>query len=137
LLVADGRRSPGDVVGLNLRETPMLHQSIRYIAFGFAALLFLGGLTAVGLGGPDVASGVLAIVIGAAIMVVAVLQRSRYRSDAAERSDAAPGPGGGEVGSMEPRFVPTNEVFGDPTSGRVMRVFVDPRTGERRYRAEG
>jgi hypothetical protein len=115
----------------------MLQQSIRFIAFGIAALMFLGGLTAVSLGGSSAVSGVLAVAIAAAIMVVVVLQRSRYRSDAAERSDASPGPGGGEIGAMDPRFVPTNEVFGDPTSRRVMRVFVDPRTGERRYRAEG
>jgi hypothetical protein len=38
---------------------------------------------------------------------------------------------------MDPRFVPTKEIFTDPTSGRMMRVFVDTRTGERRYRAEG
>jgi len=131
------RRIGVGAAGLELRDGPMLQQSIRFIAFGLAALLFLGGLTAVSLGGSAAVSGALAIAIAAAIMIVAVLQRSRYRSDAAERSDASAGPGGGEVGPMDPRFVPTGEVFGDPTSGRVMRVFVDPRTGERRYRAEG
>ena len=75
--------------------------------------------------------------IGAAVMIGAVLQRSRYRSEAAERSNADPGPGGGETGVLEPRFIPTTEIFVDPTSGRLMRVFVDPRTGDRRYRAEG
>ena len=50
---------------------------------------------------------------------------------------ADPGPGGGESGFFEPRFLPTNELFVDPTSHRLMRVFADPRTGERRYRAEG
>ena len=114
----------------------MLNQSIRTLAFGFGALLFLGGVADASLGGPEAASGVIAIAFGSAVMVVGVLQRSRYRSTAAERSAAAPGPGGGESDPMEPRFVPTNEVFGDPTSRRVMRVFVDPRTGERRYRAE-
>ncbi|MGA2513117.1 MAG: hypothetical protein ABSG37_05815 [Candidatus Limnocylindrales bacterium] len=115
----------------------MLQQAIRFVAFGFAALLFLGGLAVVSPGGSSVITGVLAIAIAAGIMVAAVLQRSRYRSDAAERTDAAPGPGGGEIGSMDPRFVPTKEIFTDPTSGRMMRVFVDTRTGERRYRAEG
>ncbi len=49
------------------------------------------------------------------------------------------GPGGGEPldAAMEPRFTSTDEVFVDPTSGHRMRVFLDPGTGERRYRAEG
>jgi hypothetical protein len=37
---------------------------------------------------------------------------------------------------MEPRFRPTDERFVDPTTGHRMRVYVDPRTGERRYLAE-
>jgi hypothetical protein len=32
--------------------------------------------------------------------------------------------------------VPTTELFVDPTSHRLMRVYVDSRTGERRYKAE-
>ena len=87
--------------------------------------------------GPDAVAGVFAIAIASVIMVAAVLQRSGYRSEAAERSHAAPGPGGGEDGYMEPRFMPTNEVFVDPTSHLLMRAYEDPRTGERRYKAEG
>jgi len=71
----------------------MLNQSIRTLAFGFGALLFLGGVADASLGGPEAASGVIAIAFGSAVMVVGVLQRSRYRSNEAERSDnAAPGP---------------------------------------------
>jgi hypothetical protein len=33
----------------------------------------------------------------------------------------------------DPRFQPTEEVFLDHRSGRVMRVYADPETGERRY----
>jgi hypothetical protein len=33
-------------------------------------------------------------------------------------------------------FQATEERFVDPTTNQPMRVFVDPRTGERRYRAE-
>jgi hypothetical protein len=71
--------------------------------------------------------------------VIVALERSRYRSDAAERSNATPGPGGGEPagGVLEPRFRPTAETFIDPTTGLRMRVVVDPGTGERRYVAEG
>ncbi len=51
---------------------------------------------------------------------------------------AGVGPGDGEPpdATLEPRFRPTDEVFMDPTSGRKMRVWLDPRSGERRYRAE-
>jgi hypothetical protein len=115
----------------------MLHDTVRLLAFVFGALSFLGGLAALGVGGEVAASGVWGILFGSGIMIASVLQRSRYRSEAAERSHADPGPGGGEAEAMEPRFVPTTEVFLDPTTGRRMRVFVDPRTGERRYRAEG
>lgn len=115
----------------------MLPTWLRWLVFGVGALLILGGFTAASGGGDGVAAGVEAIVIGAAAMIAAVLQRPRYRSNAAELRHEDAGPGGGENGPLEPRFIPTNEVFVDPTSRRLMRVFVDPRSGERRYRAEG
>ena len=115
----------------------MLHSSMRVLAFAVGLLIFLGGLAAVSAGGPAALSGIWAIVIGSVAMVASVMQRTRYRSEAAERSQLDPGPGGGEVGPMEPRFIPTNELFADPATGLLMRVFVDPRTGERLYRAEG
>jgi hypothetical protein len=95
-------------------------------------------LVPLGAGGADaIFSGVFSIAIGAGLMIAAVLQRSGYRSEAAEKDSSAPGPGGGEHGQIEPRFMPTNEVFIDPTSHFRMRVYEDPRTGERRYKAEG
>jgi hypothetical protein len=114
----------------------MLHRVVLAVAFAFGALSALGGLVAVTQGGADAAGAVWAVILGAAIMVAVLLQRSRYRSLAAERTNQCPGPGGGEDSYLEPRFLATNEVFVDPTSGRLMRVFVDPATGERRYRAE-
>ena len=113
----------------------MLSTWIRWLAFGLGALIVLGGFAAASSGGS--VEGAEAIVLGAALMIVAVLQRARYRSNSAELSHEEAGPGGGEDGLLEPRFLPTNEVFVDPTSRRLMRVFADPRTGERRYRAEG
>jgi len=114
----------------------MLHTYLRWIAFATGGLLLLGGFATAAAGGA-VSGGVWAIVLGAAIMIAAVLQRPRYRSNAAESRHSDAGPGGGEDGFLEPRFRPTNEAFVDPTSRRLMRVYVDPRTGERRYRAEG
>ena len=77
--------------------------------------------------------------MGAFLVVIVAIERSRYRSSAAERTNAAPGPGGGEPsdGQLDPRFKMTSEVFIDPTSGLRMRVLVDPTSGERRYVAEG
>jgi hypothetical protein len=111
--------------------------TIRVVGFIFGGLTFLGGLLELRVPGGDAGSGVMAILIGTALMVAAVMQRSRYRSEAAERSHDIPGPGGGETYYLEPSFLPTTEVFTDPTSHRVMRVWVDPSSGERRYRAEG
>ena len=39
---------------------------------------------------------------------------------------------GGGAGS----FKPTGEVFKDPTSGKITRVYEDPSTGKREYREE-
>jgi hypothetical protein len=33
-------------------------------------------------------------------------------------------------------FKPTGEVFRDPTSGKMTRVYEDPSTGDRQYREE-
>ena len=102
-------------------------------------LLMLGGLAGIVIE-PDAApAGLWAVALGGFLVIVPFIERQRYRSEAAEKGNATSGPGGGEVpdGPVEPRFRPTAEVFVDPTSGRRMRVLVDPRTGERRYVAEG
>jgi Domain of unknown function (DUF1707) len=39
----------------------------------------------------------------------------------------------GEGEPVQPHWVATDEVFRDPTSGRVMRVWVDPTDGTRHY----
>ena len=105
------------------------------------ALFLLGVLTVVAAGGdPDaIGSGWSLILLFGAVAVLVALERQRYRSATAARSGGSPGPGGGEDAErpLEPRFSATEEVFVDPTSGRRMRVWLDGRTGERRYRAEG
>lgn len=104
------------------------------------AVLAIGGLLLIAL--PDLGgtvAGIYMVLGGGALIVGALLERMRYRSDALDRTSHPVGPGGGEPldATMEPRFTSTDEVFVDPTSGHRMRVFLDPRTGERRYRAEG
>ena len=78
------------------------------------------------------------VLVGGALVVIVAIERQRYRSAAAEKTNAPVGPGGGERRGeiIEPRFQTTGEVFIDPSTGHEMRVFVDPATGERRYVAE-
>jgi hypothetical protein len=98
------------------------------------ALLFALGLLALVTGNPGFSS---LVVVGGVGIVAAIWERTRYRSLAAEQSDRPPGPGGGEPEDrLDRRFRPTDEVFVDATTHRVMRVYVDATTGERRYRAE-
>jgi hypothetical protein len=111
----------------------------RFVILVSGALLAIGGLLLIAL--PDLGgtvAGIYLVLGGGALIVGALLERMRYRSDAADRTAPPIGPGGGEPldATLEPRFGPTDEVFVDPTSGHRMRVFMDPRTGERRYRAE-
>ncbi len=110
--------------------------TIRIILAVFGALLFALGLLLITVGGPAAPAGLWPLVGGGVLILVVVLERQRYRSEAAERSDAPPGPGGGEPEPIPARFRPTDERFVDPTTGRVMRVFLDASTGERRYAAE-
>jgi hypothetical protein len=109
---------------------------VRGLIIAFGALGMLGGLALVLTGEP---AGLWLMATGAFFVVVPLIERGRYRSEASEHADAPVGPGGGETvdAPLEPRFQPTAEVFVDPTSGRRMRVLVDPKSGERRYVAEG
>jgi len=111
-------------------------QAIRLALVAIGAVLFIAGLALVAGRDPGGLSWVLT---GGFLILVTVLERRRYRSEASERTNAAPGPGGGETAEtpLETRFRPTAEVFDDPTTGHRMRVLVDPATGERRYLAEG
>jgi hypothetical protein len=39
-------------------------------------------------------------------------------------------------GDKQGNFKPTNEVFKDPSTGKLTRVYEDPSTGKRQYREE-
>lgn len=109
------------------------------IIIGAIGLALLAGGVALGLlvGGAAIVPAFWMITSGSVLLIVAVIETMRYRSEAAEGARDAPGPGGGESGPPEPRFRPTDEVFVDPTTQVRMRVYADARTGERRYVAEG
>jgi hypothetical protein len=85
-----------------------------WIAWAVAVLAFVAGVQVLG-----VTAALVAIVL--AIVGLTVAGWTAGRRFRARRSH------------REPRFGPTDEVFRDPSSGRVTRVHVDPRTGERRY----
>jgi hypothetical protein len=116
----------------------MLSTTTRLIVGVVAILMVLGGLGLIAIGSEAAMSGLWLTVTGAVFLVAVAIERTRYRSEAAEGGSEPVGPGGGEPdGQLEPRFQRTGESFVDPTSGHRMRVFVDSRTGERRYVAEG
>jgi hypothetical protein len=99
-----------------------------------AVLMVLGGLGVTALGG---VAGLWSVLFGAAILILLVVERNRYRSEAADRAFEPVGRGGGEPGgTVEGRFRPSPETFVDPTTGQRMRVYVDGGTGDRRYVAE-
>jgi hypothetical protein len=107
------------------------------IALGVTLLVL--GLATIGLaGGGAVIAGFWIGALGMALIVGALIERVRYRSDATDRTGPPTGPAGGEpLGTrLDPRFRRSDEVFVDPTSGRRMRVWLDPSSGERRYLAE-
>jgi hypothetical protein len=108
---------------------------MRFLIGALGAFMILGGLVAIAIGAWP--GGLWAIVIGCTAIAAVVLERSRYRSSASERTAGEPGPGGGEPTMPAAPFRPTGEVFVDPTSGHRLRVYLDPATGERRYFAEG
>ncbi len=115
----------------------MLSATTRLAIAVVATLMLLGGLGAIAVGGALGASGLWLVIGGAVALVALAIERNRYRSEAAESSFESAGPGGGEpTRELEPRFQATAESFVDPTTNTTMRVFVDGRTGERRYVAD-
>ena len=109
------------------------------------SLVAIGGVIVMLIGIGAIASapegrlpGLTWVAMGGLLVVLVAAERQRYRSEAAEKTNAPVGPGGGERRGeiLEPRFERTAEVFIDPTTGHQMRVLVDPKTGDRRYVAE-
>jgi hypothetical protein len=104
----------------------------RLLVFGIGLLMTVLGISLLGAQQP---AGLYPLFIGLVFIVAAVIERVRYRSNEAETTSEAPGPGGGEPAgaSLDPRFRPTEERFEDPTTGVRMRVWIDPVAGDRRY----
>lgn len=89
---------------------------LRTALLVFASALALGGaiLLVAGLPGP----GAYALGLGVLILLGTVFERWRYRAN-----DPRPGAD----------WQPTGERFQDPETGKLVQVFYDPQSGERRY----
>ena len=110
---------------------------VRGLLVAAGVVLMLLGMAMLAIPGAGLIAFLQLFGLGALLVIAVAIERQRYRSEAAERSNASPGPGGGEpAGTVDPRFRPSNEVFIDPTTGVRMRVLIDSASGERRYVAE-
>ncbi|MFI5258748.1 MAG: hypothetical protein ACHQ01_03955 [Candidatus Limnocylindrales bacterium] len=85
-----------------------------WIAWAVAALAFVLGVQVLGVAG----GFLLVVVVLGSLTAVAALAGLRARRLLSRR---------------DPRFERTDEIFRDPSTGRLTRVHVDPTTGERRY----
>ncbi len=113
--------------GLGLARVVVLLLGLTMLVAGLALIAMPGG--------PGTVAGFWLAVTGAVVMVAALIERIRYRSEATDRSGLPAGPAGGEPPGtrLDPRFRRSDEIFIDPTSGHRMRVWLDAESGERRY----
>lgn len=109
---------------------------LRILVAAISVLLLLAGLFAVVGGGATMISGFWLLIMGAVGLLAVTFERMRYRSEAAERSGESAGGAGVDTGPPDPRFQPTEERFIDPTTRQRLRVWIDPVSGERRYRPD-
>jgi hypothetical protein len=113
----------------------------RVIVIVFSIAFIVGGLAlAVAFPGEGgIFSGAVLVVMGVGGVVAIAFERMRYHSEADEKPSDDPARAGGDPPGtrLPPSFRRTDEVFVDPSSGVMMRVWFDPSSGERRYVAEG
>ena len=90
---------------------------LRSLVIALGAICFAGGLFGLLAGAWPVAFGPL--ILGALLLLGTLWERVRYKPLEVVK------PGAG--------FVPTDERFVDDETGKVVRVYLEPATGERRY----
>lgn len=110
--------------------------TLRIIVGACSALLVAAGIGVIIFGGPAGPAGLWLVATGVVGLVAVLLERTRYRSEDAELRGQDPGIAGVDADPLDPRFRPTDERFVDPTTRRAVRVWVDPASGERRYRLD-
>ncbi len=115
-------------------------------ALGIAGGLgFLFGLVVIAAGEP--VGGSWLLIPSAILILIALYEQTRYRAHPEEGAAARPNPPPGPPWSPRPpatppaspgtgRYERTDEVFDDPTTGKRLRVWFDPATGDRRYTPE-
>ena len=94
----------------------MLH-ALRFVIGGVGAGLLALGLVLLAGGGLMTWPGIQLAVVGGLGIAIALFEQLRYGSDP----------------PRSPGLRPTDERFIDPTTGRRMRVWIDPASGERSY----
>ncbi len=113
---------------------------VRGLVGVIGGIIFLLGVGVILAGEP--AAGLWALVIGGVLLLIALYEQTRYVADRGVPSAGGPPgapPGWGPPGGPAlpgPGFERTAEVFDDPTTGVRLRVWFNPRTGERRYLPE-
>ena len=110
--------------------------TLRFVVGTAAALLLAAGVAVIVFGGVPGLSGLWLVGMGAIGLIAVALERTRYRSEDAERRGQDAGIAGIDGDPLDPRFRPTDERFVDPTTRQAVRVWVDPASGERRYRLD-
>jgi hypothetical protein len=116
-----------------------LSQLLRGVLGIAGGLGFLLGLAVIVAGEPVGGSWLL--------ILIALYEQSRYRAHPDEGAAGLTGSTAGPPWSVRPpagpppgpgtgRYERTDEVFEDPTTGRRLRVWFDPATGDRRYLPE-
>ena len=110
--------------------------TLRIVIGVVSLLLLLAGLAVLAFGSVPGISGLWLMVLGGAGLIAVAFERTRYRSEADERSWDSVGGAGMEERPLDPRFRATDERFVDPTTRRRLRVWSDASTGERRYRLD-
>lgn len=109
-----------------------LSRILRVVLGILGALSLVGGVVLAASGGSAAATAVWPIVVGIALVIVALYEHGRYRA-----GQGLQGSDRGTGGAARPRrFERTDEVFTDPTSGQLTRVWYDPISGQREYRPE-
>jgi hypothetical protein len=113
-------------------ETSDLAKAIR-IGVGAVGVVGVGGgALLLASGGVAAAAGLWLFIIGAVLVTAAVFEQVRYRA----RRELASGERAAAESRAAAALRRTDEVFEDPTSGVLLRVWFDPATGEREYRPE-
>ncbi len=118
-----------------------LSQLLRGVLGIAGGLGFLLGLAVIAAGEP--VGGSWLLIPSAILILIALYEQARYRSHPEERAAARANPPAGPPWSPRPpasppgpgtgRYERTDEVFDDPTTGKRLRVWFDPATGDRRY----